>query len=556
MRKLEPSGKIIELTWQKPLADGSTIIDVMSPSVAIDGESIMFAGRTSRNPRWRIYKVAMDGSHLEQITGLTGDSGCVATPPLRFQSDGSQISDQKRRAKDYDDVDPTDLGPNGFAFASSRLPDLGRDHSRRATQIWVWPPSAKSPVALTANRNNDRWPVLLSGEQILFSLWSRNREAVTADFTDVRPVSEGGEFATRPTNNWMAAVVMTNAAQFGYAIKSTEPVWKPRPLFNGKIVYMTRFSDKSPLRLFQADWGYIRTSPSSAADPDDLPVEGGAGHYPGPAFNESGNPIQSATPSPAPPNQVLLAAAEINSKPENFGIYYFNDNWQNLKPKARLLFDDPTLVDAEPVAVYPRKFIPDLRKITPVDAEAYSPPSDVKLFDGNKYAGPMGYLENIAMSTAIRNPIPWHDRSDGKPIDPLLDPVVAPPPSIASVAVYSAGRDRFDDQQKLRITGDWKKLIAYPLSGKDDFSAWVPSLSNRVTVLVGLDESGKIAQWESPASSRRPSKKYTAYAGDHYSSIRPGSYNYCNGCHTGHSFTVIDPTERRAESGFSLLKSR
>ncbi len=260
----------------------------MSPSVSLDGKRILFAGRRSERDRWRIYEIGVDGSGLRQLTGGPDDPGCIAVPPLRFRADGSRLSDEDRRRLDYDDVDPTDLGPNGFAFASSRLPDLGRDHSRRATQIWTWAPGAQAPEPVTANRNNDRWPVLIAGEQILFSLWSRNREAVTADLTEVQPVSTGGDFATRPTDNWMAAVVMTNAAQFGYAVKSVEPVWRPRPLFNGRIAFMTAPTPNSPLRLAQADWGYIRTSPSSLADGEELPYEGGAQLHFGPDRDAEG----------------------------------------------------------------------------------------------------------------------------------------------------------------------------------------------------------------------------------------------------------------------------
>src|SRR5262245_25805850 len=196
LRLLDSDGCLFELTWGRRLPDGSTLIDVMSPSVSLDGQRILFSGRRRENDRWRIYEIRIDGSGLRQLTGGPEDPGCVAVPPLRFRADGSRLPDEERRKLDYDDVDPTDLGPNGFAFASSRLPDLGRDHSRRATQIWTWAPGAPAPEPVTANRNNDRWPILIAGDQILFSLWSRNREAVTADLTEVKPVSMGGEFVT------------------------------------------------------------------------------------------------------------------------------------------------------------------------------------------------------------------------------------------------------------------------------------------------------------------------------------------------------------------------
>ena len=143
LRLLSEDGRLFELTWGRRLPDGSTLVDVMSPSVSLDGERILFAGRKSENDRWRIYEIGVDGSGLKQLTGGPDDPGCIAVPPLRFKADGSRLSDELRRKLDYDDVDPADLGPNGFAFASSRLPDLGRDHSRRATQIWTWAPAPR-----------------------------------------------------------------------------------------------------------------------------------------------------------------------------------------------------------------------------------------------------------------------------------------------------------------------------------------------------------------------------------------------------------------------------
>ena len=552
LRLIDTDGKLYELTHGRALPDGSAIMDVMSPSVSLDGTRVLFAGRTEKLPRWRIYQVNVDGTGLRQLTGGPDDPGCIAVPPLRQREDGSKIADEDRKKLDYDDVDPTDLGVNGFAFASSRLPDLGRDHSRRATQIWIWDPEAKAPEPVTANRNNDRWPVLMSGDQILFSLWTRNREAITADLSEIKPVSEGGEFASRPTNNWMAAIVMANAAQFGYAIKSAEPVWRPRPLFNGRIAYMTRTTEQGPLRLAQADWGYIRTAPSSISAGEELPYEGGAQRY----FlalepDAQGRELQPATPSPAPGNHVLFAAAGKGANELEYAIYTVADRWTDDKLKARLIFDDPKYVDAEPVAVYARQFVPESRRLKPPMVEKQEAPAHIKLASGEKYSGPMGYIENIAISTAIRNPIPWHDRTDGKPVDPRRNPLIAPPPNVASIAVYSAGRDRFDDSEKMRVPGTWEKRLVHPLPSKDDLRAWLPSDPLKPSVLVGLDAQGKVAKWDGVATPERPARSYFAYAGDHYSGVRPNSYNYCNGCHTGHTFNVIDPTERVDEKNLA-----
>jgi hypothetical protein len=124
---------------------------------------------------------------------------------------------------------------------------------------------------------------------------------------------------------------------------------------------------------------------------------------------------------------------------------------------------------------------------------------------------------------------------------------------VASVAVYAANRDRFDHPEQLRVPGSWEKQVVLPLAGKDALSAWVPSDPLRPSVLVGLDDEGKVARWTGVAAGDRPARTYFAYAGDHYSGIRPGGYHYCNGCHTGHTFTVLDPKERTGESRLGIF---
>src|SRR5947199_407494 len=80
-------------------------------------------------------------------------------PPLRWRADGTLIPDDERRATDYDDVDPVELptADRQIMFASSRTPDLGRDHARRSTTLWVLGADGRKQPA-SGNRNNDRWP--------------------------------------------------------------------------------------------------------------------------------------------------------------------------------------------------------------------------------------------------------------------------------------------------------------------------------------------------------------------------------------------------------------
>ena len=116
----------------------------MSPSVSLDGKRVLFAGRKGGHDpgRFRLYEVAVDGTGLRQLTGGPDDDGCAAVPPMRWRADGTVIPDAERRAIDYDDVDPVELNftDRRIAFVSSRTPDLGREHARRSTTLWVLHP--------------------------------------------------------------------------------------------------------------------------------------------------------------------------------------------------------------------------------------------------------------------------------------------------------------------------------------------------------------------------------------------------------------------------------
>jgi hypothetical protein len=257
----------------------------------------------------------------------------------------------------------------------------------------------------------------------------------------------------------------------------------------------------------------------------------------------------AACPSPAPDDSVLFAAAPAGSPPATFAIYTVSDDWAAGKPVPQCLFDDPDLVDSEPVAVYPRRFAcPPTRKTRPL-ADGYDRPGTIEPASGARSdgAGATGYLENLAIGLAIRNPIPWHDRSGGKAVDPRRNPLVSPPPNVASIAVYAANRDRFDDPDQLRVFGSWEKRAVVPVREGNALRARVPADPLNPSVLVGLDDRGKVARWTGVASGGRPARTYLAHAGDHYSGIRANGYHYCNGCHTGHTFVVLDPRERTGE---------
>lgn len=536
LRLLDTKGRVYELTWGRELPDGGTLIDVMSPSISLDGKRILFSGRKAApDPgRWRIYSVNIDGSDLKQLTGNPDDPGCVAVPPMRYRADGTKIPDEERKRLDYDDIDPIDQG-HSFLFASSRLPDLGRDHTRRATHIWVWP-NGKTPRALTANRNNDRWPYITFAEQnIVFSLWSRNREAVTEDGTDIRLVSTEGKYGTGTADTWMAARILPPGIHFGYAVKAMEPVWRPRPLFNGRLAYMTSHpSGSGRLRLAQADWGYLETAATSLAAGTRLPNQSGVGSIThGPDRDGEGRELSAGCPSPVPGQKVVFSASPVGEAAGSFGLYLVADDWKGPQVPEKL-FNDPRLVDADPVAVYARPMA--VTEASPSQVAAGSRRSKPILASGKVHEGDTGEIHNSMIATSPEF-FPRNYTDTGEVMAP-------PPPGIKSIALYAAHRDRFDDPTTPRVPGKWEKLLTAPLDEMGQLRTWAPADPSVPTVLAGLGADGKVFQWKGGKDKSGRYASFFAIAGDHYSGTRKDGYHYCLGCHVGHTYIPADITER------------
>ncbi|MEZ6143425.1 MAG: hypothetical protein R3B84_22890 [Zavarzinella sp.] len=532
LRRLDPNGKVYELTWGRPLPDGTSIIDVMSPSITLDGKQILFAGRKSApdHGHWRIFRMDVDGDQLEQITGLADDPGCIALPPMRFATDGTTIPEATRKQIDYDDIDPCDRGNGEIIFASSRIPDLGRDHARRATQIWHRSPQGAFKP-LSANRNNDRWPILTTGEWIMWSNWSRNREAVTADGKEIRPLSEGGAFATQGTDQWMSVRLFPDGMHFGYMVKIPQPVWRSRPLFNGNICFMSHDADKR-YRLFQAPVGYLRSAPSSLATETEMPAFAENLLQEAPTDSSHGALQAMATPSPSP-GGVILFAGQKDKDPTAFGIYQLPEQWAGAS--AKLLFDDPNMVDSEPVAIYRRKI--DLHEQIPA-VTTYTPP-EVVLQSGRTAKAPFGEMESHFLNIPLEYPI-LNMSTDAGQAD-----VVTNPNTVKKVVVYGAHRDRFDSPEVPRIKGHWEKLLVVDLNENQEMKTFVPADPLMPTVIAGLDANDRIVNWTSPATDKAGKRaKFYATAGDHYSGTRANGYVFCNGCHTGHTFLQLDIAEK------------
>lgn len=586
LRLLTPQGTVHELTWNRPLPDGSTLIDVMSPSVSLDGRKIVFAGRRGGDDpgHFRLYEVGLDGRNLRQLTGLPEDAGCLVAPPLRYREPADTawfertmilallplpglpvnlalgalsrpplIPDPERRRIDYDDVDPIFLPEGRLAFISTRIPDLGRGHARRASHLWLRMPNGQMRPA-SANRNNDRWPFLTARGVIAFSMWSRNTEVVTADLSNLVPYAPGLDCANRPTDLWQGVAVEPNGGRFSMLLKLNQPVWRPRPLFNGKLAFMTaspvnaavNHTAPDVLAVAQAAPNLITQAPSSLPVGEELP-RSEIDHllWRGPTHDASGRRLSLATPSPCPPDRILLAGAtfreaEKRPPPGRYGIYLAAEDWQPARGQPadaaaielQLLFDDPDLVDAEPVAVYPRPITGNL-----ADVEMF--PSPLDYVPQLKHSYPLAGAPGQVQSGGVYHPSNTLHLV-GQKSDAGEGPIFAEPPqgSMDHVRFYVSHRDRFDDPLVPRLPGPWEELSRVPLtSGQDALTAWIPS--GVPTVLAGFNKQGKVVRWTMTARDKQGRRAtFLAVAGDHYSGIRPHGMTFCTGCHPGHS--VLD----------------
>lgn len=546
LRLLTPRGEVHELTWGKPLPDGGTLIDVMSPTISVDASKIIFAGRRKGDHgHFRLYEIGTDGRGLRQLTGAADDPGCTALPPMRYAADGkTMLSEDERRRVDYDDVDPiyADASNDLIVFASSRTPDLGRGQARRSTTLWVMNLATGQKHPLTANRYNDRWPFLMTSNYIAFSLWSHNQEVISADERDIVPYEKGQPSASAPVDAWQGAFIQAGGGQFGSLIKPAVPVWRPRPLFNGRIVFMTTTHyvehDKdlpTGLRAVSADPGLLANVPSARPAGQSLPAaKENRPMLIGPMSVDADGQgsVNSATPSPCPPHHVVLAAAPWKKAeepaPGSFGIFLSDDGARgNADDSLTLLFDDPEFVDAEPVAVYPRASRLWPKKAPPPTENG--PDQEMRVASGAAYRGPLGTLFNSGLYAFQHGDLPGQRTDTGE------GPIFAQPPpdSLHSIRIYASRRDRFDDPVKPRIPGEWELLVDAPVTGTT-FGTRVPA--GVPTVLAGFDKAGRIVRWATPAKdSQGRQATFYAFAGDHYSAARPMGKHFCIGCHPGHS---------------------
>lgn len=227
-------------------ADGLTTVltpdfaAARDPSVAFDGQTILFAGRKGVTDRWQIWRIDSDGSNPRKII----DDGGNATAPLHV---GSLFH--------LDDERPTER----FIYLSDTHDWADPFTGKAETALYAADLDGKNPWRISFNLGSDLSPDVLANGRLVFP----SRRA-------------GGRFALMAVNNDGTDLMAYADAHVGPAYQDMVAVASnrvyfvatdtPGPLGGGALVYV---SQRRPLRsrkvLISQDGGWYH-SPRPLAD--------------------------------------------------------------------------------------------------------------------------------------------------------------------------------------------------------------------------------------------------------------------------------------------------
>ena len=280
-------------------------------------------------------------------------------------------------------------------------------------------------------------------------------------------------------------------------------------------------ADPAVLQVVQAEAGLLHSAPSSLPVGASLPAQRDYRLQKISARDQDGRSLlRFATPSPCPTHHVVLAAAP--EEPGSYGIYLTTDaGWDDADARATLLFDDPDFVDAEPVAVYARN----------TSSWTNVAPPAAKIESGTADRVPKGAVFNKSLYSFYTGELPGQQTDIGE--GPIF--VGPPPESLHAIRVYASRRDRFDDPVHPRVPGGWDLLTEARVLNHTSVRRQPFPLACR-PCSPGSTKEGKVLRWTTDAKDTQGRQaSFYAFAGDHYSAVRPLGKHTCTGCHPGHS---------------------
>ena len=211
LRPPRPDGMVTPLTR---FEDGY----VGEPEVSWDGKQIIFTRRENDSPWWHIWKVNIDGSHLEQITGGP-----------------------------YHDVGPAYLPDGRIVFASSRSGIRDEYHGYACTALYVMNADGDDIHSIATNIGRDNEPALLSDGRIVFSrlevFYSRNKTELTLHAVHPDGTHDTVLYGPERRQFWRNLDHGPPAPDDGQEAPLTHRVLRmtqPQPMPDGRIVVSTQ----------------------------------------------------------------------------------------------------------------------------------------------------------------------------------------------------------------------------------------------------------------------------------------------------------------------------
>jgi hypothetical protein len=291
------------------------------PEISYDGTRILFAMKTSRSNRWRIYETKADGTNLVQLTE---------------QSVG-------------DDMDPTYL-PNGqIMFTSTRSQIVDEYERRDSPLLHVGDRGADGKLTnirqVSFNQSHDANPMVHSSGKIIYSRWEHlgnpNKFALFVMNPDgTRPFIMYGNHSPREASDraFMEARELSDGGLICSLMERTSP-------FEGGAIAIVDISksDDNLTFITPADAPFNNSGRATTA------------------FYKTPHPIIDKNASSDRREKILVAMSPIprqqggnNNEGVDYGIYVLDKDGSNL----RLIYNDPNYNEIDPVPVLPRDKMP------------------------------------------------------------------------------------------------------------------------------------------------------------------------------------------------------
>ena len=312
LRPPRPGGKVTPLTR---FDDGY----VAEHELSWDGRHVIFCRRGQDNPWWQIWRINVDGTGLEQLTGGP-----------------------------YHHVGPAYLPDGRIVLASSRSGIRDEYHGYPCTAMCVMNPDGSDLHPIATNIGRDNEPAVMLDGRIAFSrlevFYSRNKTELTLHAMHPDGTQDVVLYGPERRLFWRAHNHGPRTPADGQEAPLTHRVLRmtqPQPMPDGRSLIVV------------TQGGLVRIGPRR--DTEEI-------------ITPDNQTRSYTTPYPLPDGTILCASTlkESDRAKVDLGLYRFDPATRQLE----LLYNDPAMADFEPRPVMPKR--PPMLHATQAKRHAYS----------------------------------------------------------------------------------------------------------------------------------------------------------------------------------------